>query len=401
MSLGLRADQVNNIVNTLYVANRKDPSREDRANSIKTTDGAQNRIHDDFVTSRELKSLLNDRNGRVALSLKDSYHAGTASQIADLVATRLDRADSMSDGWIKVQDRSWGSNLLREYSGLKNDGYIHRDALKWALESGRLVLGEGGQLLSADEAKAHGDTILELHENKDGPSLALSGNNAKVTIQPYPPMTGGRPTPPPINSGRPVPPPIDYGRPTPPPIQEFPVRSPRDIQADFQAAHSHLKDTFNRTSMTRTEFEALERSLYEQAVHELKSARTYSFADRKAVLSAIFNGSSMTRTEFAGHERTLWSQSLDELMYEQRGLTYQDRKTVLSGLFNGSSMTRTEFDGAEKRLVEQEVDRIGGSRITLDDKMRLLSSLYSASSMTASEREQAARRIEQAHYSRY
>ncbi|MBM3269350.1 MAG: hypothetical protein FJZ01_17040, partial [Candidatus Sericytochromatia bacterium] len=192
--IGLRPDQVNTIVNTLYTANRKDPRSESRQDSLKTTDGVRNRIQDDFVSSRELKALLNDPYRKVALSLNDPYHPGAGREIADYVTNALDRADGWQDGWIQVQDTTWLGYLLEGFSGMRRDGAIDREGMQYALEAGRLVIGEGGQLMSPEEAKERGNTVVALHDNKDGATLAIFQPGNRPRTRP-----GDRPSPPPID----------------------------------------------------------------------------------------------------------------------------------------------------------------------------------------------------------
>lgn len=419
--IGLRPDQVNNIVNTLFVANRKNPRSDTRQDSLKTTDGVEKRIHDDFVTSRELKALLNDPNRRVALSLSDPYHPGTATQLADTVTDELDRSDGKADGWIRVEDRTWASQLLREFTGSKRDGYISREGLQWALESGKLVVGEGGRMMSADEAQDRGNTVITIHENKDGPTLAMYQANNRYRVQPHqpgpvpppidrpaPPPINDRPSPPPIND-RPLPPPIDP-RPVPPPINPYPApppiappsyRSPARILGEFQAAHADLKRTYNSTPMNPTTFARLERELIDFAVSDLVRARSYPFAERKQVLGQIYNGSAMTPAENTQIEQRLVADELDRIMMDTRHLSFQERKAQLGALYNGSSMTPAQNTAAEKQLINQEVDRIGAMYGTsLMEKLRILGALYNSSSMSSSEHQAAQQRIERAHYAR-
>ena len=415
--LGLRPDQVNNIVNTLFVANRKNPKSDARADSLKTTDGVEKRIRDDFVTSRELKELLNDPSRRVALSLSDPYHPGTANQLADTVTDALDRSDGQADGWVRVEDRNWASQLLREFTGSKRDGFISREGLQWALESGKLVVGEGGRMMTPDEATGRGNSVITIHENKDGATLAMFQASNRYRAQPHTPVPPpiDRPAPPPID--RPAPPPIDRpspppisSRPAPPPINPRPVpppidppsyRSPSRVVQEFQAEHAELKRTYTATPMTPSTFQRLERELIDRAVGDLVRTRNFPFTERKQALSQIYNSSAMTPAEQSQIEQRLLTDELDRIMMDTRHLPFAERKAQLGALYNGSSMNPSQNSAAERQLIDQEVDRIGSMYSTpLMEKLRLLGSMYNSSSMSSSEYQAAQQRVERAHYAR-
>ncbi len=415
--IGLRPDQVNSIVNTLFAANRKDPRSESRQDSLKTTDGVKNRIHDDFVSSRELKALLNDPYHKVALSLSDPYHPAAAREIADYVTNELDRADGWQDGWIRVADTTWLGYLLEGFSGSRRDGEISREGMQHALEAGRLVIGDGGQLMSPDEATRRGNTLIALHENRDGATLAIFQPNNRVRPRPgdrpSPPPINDRPSPPPIGHDRPSPPPIYNDRPSPPPINDRPVpppisgpiappsyASPAQIYADFRAQKADLDRTYNATPMTQDTRNRLERQLIDRAVGDLLATRGHPFSERKAALANIYNGSSMNSTEHSQIEQRLISDELNYLMQDTRHLPFGERKQKLNALYNGSSMTSTQQNAAEKQLIDQEIDRIAFSRDTLNEKLRQLGALYNGSSMSSSEYQIAQQRVERGHYSR-
>jgi hypothetical protein len=173
MALGLSPNQVNNMVNSIYEANGKNPYATDKRDGLKVTKGVERRFGDTYVASPGLKAALNDPSNHLAISLRDQYHPGTAAQLSRIVTNGLDRADGRGDGWVKLEDRGAFADVLRDYTGIKREGYISTDALNWGLQQGSIVVGEGGQLLSRSEAQAHGDTIVAVHEDKAGPTVAL------------------------------------------------------------------------------------------------------------------------------------------------------------------------------------------------------------------------------------
>ena len=164
MSLSLTSSSVNNLVNTLFRVNGRDASSPRKEDGFKVSQGVKNTFGDTFVSGQALKNTLNDPGSRVALSLKDNTHPEAAMEVSQLVAQGLDRADGREDGLIKVNDSSnWWSGKSQ----------VSTQEVANMLASGSLVIGEGGQLMGRQEAKAHGDIIIAAHENKAGPTIAL------------------------------------------------------------------------------------------------------------------------------------------------------------------------------------------------------------------------------------
>jgi hypothetical protein len=163
MGLSLNPALVDNAINKLFTVNGRNPYASDKSNGFKTTQGVRRDFGDTFVSSAQLKNVINDPNAHVALSLRDNYHPGTAQDLAAFVAQGLDSADGSSNGLITVDDSSryWGQSS------------ISRDELAARMATGEVVLGEGGKLLSRAEAIADGDIIVAVHEDKAGPTLAL------------------------------------------------------------------------------------------------------------------------------------------------------------------------------------------------------------------------------------
>ncbi|HEY9720816.1 MAG TPA: hypothetical protein V6D47_02315 [Oscillatoriaceae cyanobacterium] len=178
MPYSLSDSMVNNLVNTVYKLNGKDPYSDSRRDSIAATKGVENKFGTRDVSASTLKNTLNNSWGNVALSLKDQYHPERAQAVSQLVSDGLDRADGSGNGWVRLKDTSMFSELLDAWTGEKRDGFISDRALQWGLENGYLVVGEGGQLLSTSEAKEHGDTVIALHEDQSGPKLALDNGSS-------------------------------------------------------------------------------------------------------------------------------------------------------------------------------------------------------------------------------
>lgn len=164
MGLSLPTSLVNNAVNKVFSINGRDARSDDRSQGLKTTDGVKHTFGDSFVTGTQLKNTINDPYSRVALSFRDNTHPEAAQAVAQLVAEGLDGGDGRSDGMIKVNDSS-------NWFGGKSQ--VSRYELADKLASGEVVMGEGGKLMSREEAQSHGDTIVAIHENKAGPTLAL------------------------------------------------------------------------------------------------------------------------------------------------------------------------------------------------------------------------------------
>lgn len=170
MPLSLNFSMVNNMVNTLtnaYNPNARTMSATQAQGGFKTTQGVKNKFQDSFVSSAELKNTLNDPSSSVALSLRDKTHPDAANELAQEVADGLERASGRRDGLIAVtDDNGWGSVF-----GSK--ALVSKYELADALASGSVVIGEGGQVMPRETAKAHGDTIVAIHENAKGPTIAL------------------------------------------------------------------------------------------------------------------------------------------------------------------------------------------------------------------------------------
>lgn len=167
------------------------------------------------------------------------------------------------------------------------------------------------------------------------PSSSYSSRPTPPSTDNYRPSPTSRPTPPSVNpsySYRPTPPAVNhsYTRPTPPsthrydysyyepvvpryypyPLRTFPsqyasftrlpfANEPREIEYNFLNAVRRLKDEYNNTPMTRSEYSALERNLVSQAVDQLMiDARYSSRYERETALRSIYNNSEMTYSEF-------------------------------------------------------------------------------------------------------
>ena len=168
MGLRLNSSMVNNLVNNVYKLNGKDPYASDRHDAINTSKGVRNTFGDTYVTSRALKRTLNDPYGSIALSLSDKYHPDLSMQLASDLADGLDRADGRHDGMIRLKDTGTWSDLYGDSKAM-----VDQEEMAQALSSGQLVVGEGGQLLTRDQALNDGDTIIAIHEDSRGPKFTL------------------------------------------------------------------------------------------------------------------------------------------------------------------------------------------------------------------------------------
>lgn len=163
VSNSLRNDMINAAVNGVY--------RMAGSHNIKASDAAERILERDGVrgiSDDELKFAL--ENDRVVLSLKNVDNSWSRSaqarEVAQVVATKLDRADGFEDGYIDLHKGA--DSLFDRIAGFFGD--LSR-GIRWSelvdkLTSGELVLGR--QIRSRDSAKERGLTIVELHENKDG-----------------------------------------------------------------------------------------------------------------------------------------------------------------------------------------------------------------------------------------
>lgn len=163
VSNSMRNDMLNAAVNTIY--------REAHSKTIKASDAAERILERDGrrgISDKELKSALG--NDRVVLSLKNNDNSFgrylNAREIAEAVATKLDRADGREDGYIDLKK---GPDSLFDrvgaFFGNMTKGIYKRDLVS-GLASGELVIGR--QIRSRDSAKERHFNIVELHENKDG-----------------------------------------------------------------------------------------------------------------------------------------------------------------------------------------------------------------------------------------
>lgn len=168
MGLRLPENMVNNMINSIYKVNGKNPSSTRKEDGIKTSEGVKKQLGDSLITSDELKRAVNNPYGRIALSLRDTNHTDRANDLADEVARGLDRADGREDGYIHLNDTS---AFAAVFTNGKAD--VSEREMAAALASGSIVIGEGGTLLDRRDAKTHGDTIVAVHENNAGPKIAL------------------------------------------------------------------------------------------------------------------------------------------------------------------------------------------------------------------------------------
>ncbi|HEY9720817.1 MAG TPA: hypothetical protein V6D47_02320 [Oscillatoriaceae cyanobacterium] len=173
MPFSLSNSMVNNLINTVYKVNGKDPYSSEKHDTIATTAGVQKAFGVKNVSADTLKNTLNNSWGNVALTLNDQYHPERAQALSQLVTDGLDRSDGSGNGWVRLSDTSAFSELLDAWTGEKRDGFISDRALQWGLENDYLVVGPGGKLLSKSEAKDAGDKIVTIHEDENGPKLAL------------------------------------------------------------------------------------------------------------------------------------------------------------------------------------------------------------------------------------
>lgn len=175
-----------------------------------------------------------------------------------------------------------------------------------------------------------------------GSSSSYSSRPTPPSTDSYRPAPSYRPTPPAVNprpTYRPTPPAVSpsYSRPTPPPayrpdysfyepvapryypypLYNYPSQyasyarlphssDPQEIAYNFLSARRLLKDVYNNTPMTRSEYSALERNLVSQAVDQLVvDARYSSYYDRESALRSIYNNSEMTTSELNRIRRDL------------------------------------------------------------------------------------------------
>ena len=162
--ISLSTDMVSDVVNTIY--RRKEI--ENPTDAILATDDAQKVLGSDGFSASQLTAKLTNASSRIVLSLNDYMDPQAAFEMAQDVAEKLDKSDGSQDGRIKVQGTSFAGESCR---GVK--GFIGNDDLAYLLAEGKVVIGEGSQLIHRADAVAHGDTILAIREVKSGPRIAL------------------------------------------------------------------------------------------------------------------------------------------------------------------------------------------------------------------------------------
>jgi hypothetical protein len=89
--------------------------------------------------------------------------------------------------------------------------------------------------------------------------------------------------------------------------------SPNQIANNFLASQERLRLVYDNTSMTASEYSAVERGLVSQAVSQLMTNTTgYSLSYREEALRSIYNHSEMTSYELHTIEQDMRNQTYGE-----------------------------------------------------------------------------------------